>query len=56
MLVPGDWNVQRGHDLLEQIEHDIRARRGTVTLTTHLEPIEDPVAWEDVGLDRREPD
>jgi len=52
VLVPGDWSVQRGHDLLEQIERDIRARLGTVTVTTHLEPIEDPAAWEDVGLDR----
>jgi cation diffusion facilitator family transporter len=53
VLVPGDWSVQRGHDLLERIEHDIRVKLGTVTITTHLEPIEDPLAWEDVGLDRR---
>jgi hypothetical protein len=44
--------VQRGHDLLEEVEHDIRAALGTVTVFTHLEPIDDPLAWEDIGLDR----
>ena len=53
VLVPGDWSVQRGHDLLEELEHDIRAALGTVTISTHLEPVEDPVAWEDIGLDRQ---
>jgi cation diffusion facilitator family transporter len=52
VLVPGAWTVQHGHDLLEELERDIRAALGTVTVFTHLEPVEDPVAWEDVGLDR----
>jgi cation diffusion facilitator family transporter len=52
MLVPGTWTVQRGHDLVEEIERDIRAALGSVTVFTHLEPLEDPVSWEDVGLDR----
>jgi cation diffusion facilitator family transporter len=52
VLVPGDWSVQRGHDLLERIERDIRAALGIVTISTHLEPVEDPRSWEDVGLDR----
>ena len=52
VLVPGDWTVQRGHDLLEEVEHDIRHALGSVTVFTHLEPVDDPVAWEDVGLDR----
>jgi cation diffusion facilitator family transporter len=52
VLVPGAWTVQRGHDLLEEVEADLRAALGTVTIFTHLEPVEDPVAWEDVGLDR----
>jgi cation diffusion facilitator family transporter len=52
VLVPGAWTVQRGHDLLEEVERDIRAALGTVTVFTHLEPVEDPLAWEDVGLDR----
>jgi divalent metal cation (Fe/Co/Zn/Cd) transporter len=53
VLVPGDWSVQQGHDLLEDIEHNVRSKLGTVTVSTHLEPIEDPLAWEDIGLDRR---
>ncbi|MCC7369474.1 MAG: cation transporter [Chloroflexi bacterium] len=52
VLVPGFWTVQHGHDLLEQLEADIREVIPSTTVFTHLEPIEDPVAWEDIGLDR----
>jgi cation diffusion facilitator family transporter len=52
VLVPGDWTVQRGHDLLEQIEDDIRAAIPQSTVFTHLESIDDPVSWKDVGLER----
>jgi cation diffusion facilitator family transporter len=52
VLVPGDWTVQHGYDVLEEIEHDIRAALGTTTVFTHLEPLEDPRAIEDIGLDR----
>jgi cation diffusion facilitator family transporter len=52
VLVPGEWTVQHGHDLLEELEHEIRSRLDSVTVFTHLEPVEDPVAWEDIGLDR----
>ena len=52
VLVPGDWTVQRGHDLLEQIERDIRAAVPSATVFTHLEPIGDPAAWQDISLDR----
>jgi len=53
VLVPGDWTVQRGHDLLERIEAGIRDAVPRITVFTHLEPIEDPVAWEDVGIERK---
>jgi cation diffusion facilitator family transporter len=52
VLVPGAWTVRRGHSLLERIERDVRAALGTVTVFTHLEPLDDPVSWQDVGLDR----
>lgn len=52
VLVPGEWTVQRGHDLLELIERDIRVALPLTTLFTHLEPVEDPRAFEDTGLDR----
>ena len=52
VLVPGEWTVRRGHDLLELIEQDIRVALPLTTLFTHLEPVEDPRAFEDTGLDR----
>lgn len=50
--VPGAWSVQRGHTLLEEIESDIRQALPRVHVFTHLEPLEDPVSWEDIRLDR----
>lgn len=48
-LVPGSWTVQRGHEVLEQIENEIcRALPGAI-VTAHLEPIEDPVSHQDAG-------
>jgi cation diffusion facilitator family transporter len=52
VLVPGLWTVQHGHQLLESIETDIRRALPSVTVTTHLEPRDDPASWEDTGLDR----
>jgi cation diffusion facilitator family transporter len=52
ILVPGRWTVQRGHDLLERIEERIRSAVPTSVVDTHLEPIEDPVSWEDTSLER----
>ena len=53
VLVPGAWTVQRGHDLLEQIQKTLVARLPNVSAFTHLEPIEDPVSYDDQGLDRK---
>jgi len=52
VLVPGAWSVQRGHDLLEEIEEQVRARVPMSTVFTHLEPVEDPVSWHDTELER----
>lgn len=52
VLVPGQWTVRRGHDLLEKIEEEIRAAIPNVTVFTHLEPIEDPLSFRDTQLDR----
>ncbi len=52
ILVPGDWTVQRGHDLSEEIEVAISRALPSTHIITHLEPLEDPVSWEDQGLDR----
>ncbi|MGB8380667.1 MAG: cation diffusion facilitator family transporter [Dermatophilaceae bacterium] len=50
VLVPGDWTVQRGHDLLEQVEARLRTEFGHIEIDTHLEPIEDPRSYEDGSL------
>lgn len=52
VLVPGAWTVRNGHMLLERIEADIRSVVPNVSVLTHLESIEDPASWADVGLDR----
>jgi len=44
--------VQQGHDWSERIEADIRDSLPRVHVTTHLEPIEDPVSMVDQELDR----
>ncbi|MDX2139986.1 MAG: cation diffusion facilitator family transporter [Chloroflexota bacterium] len=54
ILVPGGWTVQRGHNLLERIEQDIRAVIPNAVIGTHLEPLGDPAAMADIVLDRSE--
>jgi len=51
VLVPGAWTVQRGHDLLEQVEAAVRAALPGSTVQTHLEPHEDPRSYQDYGFD-----
>ncbi len=52
VLVPGAWTVQLGHDWSERIEGDIRVAVPGTHVTTHLEPLEDPLSHSDAGLDR----
>ena len=52
VLVPGEWSVQRGHDAIEALEDDLRRALDPVTVLTHLEPLEDPASFADLGLDR----
>jgi cation diffusion facilitator family transporter len=54
ILVPPEWTVQRGHELLERIEGEIRRALPPVTVFTHLEPIGDPSAMDDQDLHRDE--
>ena len=46
MLVPGDWPVQRGHDLGEAVEQQLRLAVDGLVPTIHLEPAEDPRSYE----------
>lgn len=52
VLVPGAWTVQKGHELLEKIEGDIRAALPNVSVLTHLESLDDPASWRDMTLER----
>jgi cation diffusion facilitator family transporter len=52
VLVPGHWTVQRGHDLCEAIELAIIKALPDTHVMSHLEPLEDPVSWDDQGLER----
>ncbi|HXG86077.1 MAG TPA: cation diffusion facilitator family transporter [Pyrinomonadaceae bacterium] len=53
ILVPDDWTVQKGHDLTEEIENDIRQAVSDSIVFTHLEPLEDPSSFYDLELFRR---
>jgi len=50
VLVPGGWSVQRGHDLLEEIEAALRRTVRGASVMTHLEPVEDPASHADRDL------
>ncbi len=50
--VPGNWSVQKGHELLEAIELDMNDALAPINVTTHIEPVEDPASWQDALLNR----
>ena len=52
VLAPGNWSIQKGHDLCEEIEAAVRRELPESHVVTHLEPREDPVSWDDRQLDR----
>lgn len=51
VLVPGDWTIRQGHEVVQQLEQDIRDALPETTVFTHLEPIDEPESWNDAGLD-----
>ncbi len=50
--VPGEWTVQRGHDLLERIDLELHKPLPHLTVFSHIEPVEDPRSFQDIRLDR----
>jgi len=46
VLVPGAWTVQQGHDVCEALEQAITQALPGTDVTTHIEPVEDPISWE----------
>jgi len=47
VLVPGAQSVTQGHDICHAIETDLISALPGLVVTTHLEPLEDPRAWND---------
>ena len=55
VLMPWNWTIQEGHNKIEEIEKDIRDLFDSpVTVFTHLEPIEDPLSMNDIGINRND--
>jgi cation diffusion facilitator family transporter len=52
VLVPEVWTVKQGHDLCEEIELASAKSLPGSHVFTHLEPLEDPLSWQDQQLDR----
>ncbi len=52
VLVPGRWTTHRGHHLVEKVEIDISNALPGATVFTHLEPVDDPISFKDMELDR----
>ena len=42
VLVPGEWSVSRGHELVANVERRLQQALPGALVDTHLEPIEDP--------------
>ncbi len=49
VLVPGQWTVATGHDLVERVESAIALALPGAHIQTHLEPREDTRSYDDVG-------
>lgn len=53
LLVPGEWSVKQGHDWADQVEETIIGLFDEpVTVSTHIEPVDDPASIKDIGIDR----
>lgn len=55
LLMPGKFNIRQGHNISEQIEKNLRMLfpGSLTTVSTHIEPSEDPESMLDIGIDRK---
>lgn len=51
ILVPGEWTVEKGHAVVEEIEARIRDAVPQIYISAHMEPVGDPAPEEDLTLD-----
>ena len=56
VLVPGEWTVDHGHELLEKLEAQITLLLPNMVVFTHIEPLDDPASWSDQTLDHHHDD
>lgn len=54
LLIPHKWTIQKGHDISEKIESEIRKAVPNLNITTHMEPVEDPKSNDDIEIIREE--
>lgn len=52
LLMPGEWTVQKGHDVAEAVECEVRAAIPNVVVFTHMEPKGDARSYQDMSIDR----
>jgi divalent metal cation (Fe/Co/Zn/Cd) transporter len=50
LLVPGNLSVARAHEATRRIEQEIANILPGAETTVHVEPIEEPAAWDDSAL------
>lgn len=50
MLVPGDWSVQEGHTQMDYVIEALKTDYPDLSITSHLEPIEDPRSYQDIDI------
>lgn len=51
ILMPDDWSIKRGHDLIDKIEDSIRSAVAGCIVFTHMEPLNDPASMTDIDLE-----
>lgn len=50
VLVPDEWTVLKGHQLMERIEGEIHHAMPETSVFTHMEPLNDPASFDDAKL------
>ncbi|MBV6495157.1 MAG: cation transporter [Acidobacteria bacterium ACB1] len=50
VLMPDEWTIQHGHELAEEIESALREAVPGVVVSTHMEPLNDPLSMADMDL------
>lgn len=50
VLVPGEWTVDRGHDLIDRLECEIQEKIEGSSVLTHLEPKNSKKSFQDIDL------